>query len=272
MEADLLTPGSFDSVFEGTQYVFHTASPFFIDAEDPQAQLVNPAVDGTRNVLLSAAKALPSGLRRVILTSSCAAIKGNNNAAPPKNGALYSEVDWNETSTVEAGEAYWVSKVKAEKLAWELAKEHGIDLVTILPEFIMGPIISARTDGTSVGYLKTWAEGTAQSGAPVFADVRDVAKAHVLAAENPEASGRYIVANPLSTPPQDITAWLRDSFPEFEFEEPGAKEESKGVVDSSKVQKELGLALTPVRSTVVDMVATLIALGLAKPKAKAGSK
>ena len=49
MEADLLTPGSFDSVFEGTQYVFHTASPFFIDAEDPQAQLVNPAVDGTRN-------------------------------------------------------------------------------------------------------------------------------------------------------------------------------------------------------------------------------
>lgn len=269
VEADLLTRGSFDSAFEGCKYVFHTASPFFIDAEDPQAQLVEPAVEGTRNVLLSAAKALPSGLRRVILTSSCAAIKGMNNAQPPKNGALYSEVDWNETSKVETGEAYWVSKVQAEKTAWELAKEHGVDLVTILPEFIMGPIISARTDGTSVGYMKVWAEGTAQSGAPVFADVRDVAKAHVLAAENPAASGRYIVANPLSTPPQDITTWLQDSFPEFEFEEPGSKEESTAVVDSSRVQKELGLVLTPVRSTIVDMVATLIALGLANPKSKA---
>lgn len=71
MEADLLTPGSFDSAVAGCAFLFHCASPFFIEAEDPAAQLVEPAVAGTRNVLAAAAKAGRT-LRRVVLTSSCA--------------------------------------------------------------------------------------------------------------------------------------------------------------------------------------------------------
>lgn len=47
-------------------------------------------------------------------------------------GSTYSEADWNETSTLPA-EAYWCSKVQAERAAWELAEQHGLDLVTILP-------------------------------------------------------------------------------------------------------------------------------------------
>lgn len=49
--------------------------------------------------------------------------------------------------------------------------------------------------------------------------MRDVARAHVLAAENPAASGRYIVAAPGSASPADISSWLRQRFPEFEFAE-----------------------------------------------------
>jgi nucleoside-diphosphate-sugar epimerase len=266
VEADLLRPGSFDAAFAGCHYIFHTASPFFIDAKDPQTELIAPAVEGTRNVMASAAKARPA---RVILTSSCAAVKGMNNPAPPSNGPLYTEADWNETSTIESGEAYWVSKVQAERAAWEAAKESGLDLVTILPDFIMGPLISAREDqGTSAGFMTGWAEGAAMGGAPVFADVRDVAKAHILAAETAEASGRYIVAASQTAPPHLVSSWLRERFPEYAFHVPSNddKEEPKAVVDNSKVQRELGLALTPVRRTVVDMVATLYALGLAKPK------
>ena len=54
-----------------------------------------------------------------------------------------------------------------------------------------------------------WVEGAALDGAPVFADVRDVARAHILAAENPAASGRYIVANSHSTPANLISTWLQ---------------------------------------------------------------
>jgi hypothetical protein len=52
-------------------------------------------------------------------------------------------------------------------------------------------------------------EGKAQDGAPTLADVRDVARAHILAAEHPSATGRYIVANSHSTPPHLISAWLQ---------------------------------------------------------------
>jgi nucleoside-diphosphate-sugar epimerase len=262
--------GSFDEAFDGVRYIFHTASPFFIDGG--HADLVEPAVEGTRNVMLSAAKALSStgDLKRVILTSSVAAIKGNTDPQPPKNGKpVYSEDDFNETSTVENGEAYWKSKVDAEKLAWDLAKQHNIDLVTILPEFVLGPLISCRTDGTSVGYMKNWVQGEAlDPGYPFFADLRDVAKAHVLAAEVPQASGRYIVCHETSPPPQVIVQWLRERFPEFEFPDPKSHEQKGRSVDNTKAQKELGLTLTPAKSMIIDMVVTMIALGLAQPKKK----
>jgi nucleoside-diphosphate-sugar epimerase len=49
-EADLLKEGSFDECFRGVEYVFHTASPFLNAFEDPQRDLVDPALIGTKNV------------------------------------------------------------------------------------------------------------------------------------------------------------------------------------------------------------------------------
>ena len=46
MEADLLVDGSFDQVVKGSVAVFHTASPFFFGATDPQKQLIEPALNG----------------------------------------------------------------------------------------------------------------------------------------------------------------------------------------------------------------------------------
>ncbi len=77
---------------------------------------------------------------------------------PKRGDGKWSEEDFNETSTLQGDppEAYWVSKVQAEKEAWSLAKEHGLDLVTILPEFIMGPVLTlaAADSSTSAGFLK----------------------------------------------------------------------------------------------------------------------
>jgi dihydroflavonol-4-reductase len=175
VEADLLQPGSFDAAVGGCRYVFHTASPFFIDASDPQAQLVDPAVKGTLNLLGSVLKH-KAGVRRVVITSSCAAVKGKE-PLPPANGSTYSEEDWNTTSTVDAGEAYWVGKVgprpapaaalgsaltrpcphrvqtEAERAAWEFCGREGIDLVAILPEFIMGELQPGRSAGRRGGGL-----------------------------------------------------------------------------------------------------------------------
>ena len=57
----------------------------------------------------------------------------------------------------------WVLKIEhlsfdmqtlAEREAWKLAKEQDLDMVAILPNFVLGPVISSRADGTSVGFLK----------------------------------------------------------------------------------------------------------------------
>jgi hypothetical protein len=71
-EADLLVPGSFAAAAAGCVGVYHTASPFYFKAADGHAELVRPAVEGTQNVLRTALA--EAGVRRVVLTSSAAAV------------------------------------------------------------------------------------------------------------------------------------------------------------------------------------------------------
>ena len=47
-----------------------------------------------------------------------------------------------------------VVQTLAEKVAWKIAKEAKLDLVTICPNFVLGPVLSRRTSGTSIGYMK----------------------------------------------------------------------------------------------------------------------
>ena len=75
-KADLLDDGSFDEAIQGCDVVMHTASPFTSEVTDPQKDLVDPAVRGTRKVLGAANRT--DSVKRVVLTSSCAAIYGDN--------------------------------------------------------------------------------------------------------------------------------------------------------------------------------------------------
>jgi nucleoside-diphosphate-sugar epimerase len=264
-EADLLQEGTFDKVVSGCKYVFHTASPFFIETPSPQQDLIDPALKGTKNVLGSIVKAKDT-VKRVVITSSVAAVHGEY-AAPPKSGQLYSEDDWNETSTLDNGQAYHFSKTLAEREAWAIANQHKLDLVTICPNFILGPVLSDRTDGLSVGYLQGWVEGKKYDSAPVICDVRDVARAHVLAVEVPSAAGRYIVSRRETLPPKAVSQVLQARFPQFDISDgPDVATEEK--INNSKAEKELGLVLTPWQSTMIDAAVTLIAVGIASPNQK----
>lgn len=249
--------------------MFHAASPFAIDVADPEAQLVRPAVEGTRSVLGACVKAK---VKRVILTSSVAAVRGGKSAAKPKNGKLYTEEDWNDTSTVANGEAYWVSKTAAERLAWDLAREHGLSLAVIAPNFVMGPVLSsALPDPLSVSFLKAWLEGKPSSGDIVFApDVRDVARAHILAATRPQAHmQRYIVSDAAATSPAAISRILKARFgATYDIPESSEECDTTPSVDNTKAQRELGLQLTPLATSLEDMAVTMIQLGIATPRAK----
>jgi nucleoside-diphosphate-sugar epimerase len=72
-EADLLMDGSFDEAVKNCSVVYHPASPFFLATpKDPQKELVDPAVNGTLNVLNSCS--MSQTIKRVVVTSSGAAL------------------------------------------------------------------------------------------------------------------------------------------------------------------------------------------------------
>lgn len=199
--ADLLEPGSFEEAIAGCATVMHTASPFFLAGiRDAQAQMVEPALKGTENVLDAVERS--GTVRRVVLTSSVAAVYGDNIDMEVAGGQL-TDQHWNESSTASHN-PYSYSKTVAEQAAWKRCEAQGEDadprwdLVTINPSMVYGPPLSKRLDGTTNALMYDLARGKLWYGGPRLTfgvvDVRDVAMAHLLAGAKPEASGRYLMA------------------------------------------------------------------------------
>lgn len=194
-DADLLTEGAFDEAMQGTRVVYHTASPFVRDVSDPQKDLVDPAVQGTTNVLRTASRT-PT-VRRVVLTSSVAAMYGDAVELSATGGRL-DESCWNATSSL-THEPHPYSKTLAERAAWDQAKEQDEwELVTVNPGLVVGPALNDQPTSESFAIVQQLAGGRGRFGVPNLAmtvvDVREIAAAHIAAAYTPEAHGRYLVA------------------------------------------------------------------------------
>ncbi|MEQ8404678.1 MAG: NAD-dependent epimerase/dehydratase family protein [Oceanicaulis sp.] len=217
-KADLNEPGSFDAAAEGCSVIFHTASPFTSKISDPQTDLVDPAVNGTRTVLEAANKA--QSVERVVLTSSCAAIYGDNQDVADAPGACLTEAVWNTTSSLDH-QAYSYSKTQAERAAWDMAKaQDRWRLVVVNPSFILGPSLNEKPTSESFAIVRQLADGSMKTGAPPYeigaVDVRDVADAHVRAAFIPEAEGRHITSA-VNTSLLGLAERLRDQVGEGPF-------------------------------------------------------
>jgi len=200
-KGDLLDQGSYAEAMDGCEVVFHTASPFISDISDPQKDLVDPAVGGTRNVL-ETANATKS-VKRVVVTSSCASIYGDAQDVALAPGKILTEEIWNTTSRLDH-QAYSYSKVEAEKAAWEIANGQGRwNLVTINPSFVVGPGVAGAHGSESFSLIKQLGDGAMKSGVPAFeigaVDVRDVAEAHMRAGFVAAAKGRYITSSETKT-------------------------------------------------------------------------
>lgn len=290
VEADLLKEGSFDVAALGCTHVVHCASPYLLSPKDPQADLIDPAVKGTRNVLTAAARA--GTVERVVMTSSMAAITDE-----PDADRVLSEADWNVKSTLHRN-PYYLSKTLAEKAGWDfVANQHpGFDLVVINPFLIVGPslvpglnpsnqIFADLLKGVYPGIISlTWG----------FVDVRDVAEAHVRALETPTASGRYLCAGETVTMRALVEKMTRlgwkqgHKLPSINLEGSLGSGlvrllshlQPRGVgtylrthlgrsprYDNGKIQRELGLSFRSLEGTVADTLADLARWGHIQPKA-----
>jgi nucleoside-diphosphate-sugar epimerase len=185
VEADLNNPTSFIPAVAGVEYVLHIASPYVLNVTDPQKDLVDPAVNGTLSVLQAAYDA--GTVKRVVLTSSCAAISDSFDSSK-----VYTEADWNSLSSLTRN-PYYFSKTLAEQAAWKFVSEKPdkFDLVVINPFIVLGPSLVPSQVNESVHFYKQLLNGEmGVGGVDLYfgiVDVRDVALAHIVAMENKQA-------------------------------------------------------------------------------------
>ncbi len=194
--ADLLSPAGFDAAFAGCATLFHTASPFTLAQGAGAAdRFIAPAVEGTRHVLEAATRA--GTITRVALTSSVAAISGDARECTARGGTL-TEAHWNETSRPDHN-PYACSKTRAERTAWQIAETAPWRLVALNPGLVLGPSLSPASQSGSFALMRKYTDGSLLFGVPEIwlgcVDVRDVARAHILAAQIPEAEGRHILVS-----------------------------------------------------------------------------
>lgn len=292
----MTAPGAFDQVLQSDRpfdWVIHTASPFNYRKADPGSSnadnFLNPATQGTTEVLAGISRVAPS-VQRVVLTSSIAAVldlkKGNPLVTHPAR--VYTGLDWNPISSDEAlttdvpNRAYQASKTFAERAAWDFVEREKprFDLVTINPPMIFGPLVDAdQLHGPQELNQSTWniysqflAPGRKSSdpvppnGLHLYVDVRDAARAHLLAATVPEAGGKRFVVSAGEMSTQRVANILREALPGKRDVVPQGSpdewrvEEGRFTASSDEAEKVLGLRFRSAVSTIGDMGTQLVDL------------
>lgn len=189
---DLTSDDGWDNAMKGCDYVMHVASPFWIANPKNDAEMLVPAVEGTRRVLRAATKAK---VKRVILTSSIVSMMSSIRQG------VFGPDDWTDVNHPNLS-TYIKSKTLAEKAAWEFLDQNKDtftpELVVIAPGGVFGPPLGKDISGQSLTVLAKMLDGKipmVPNASFPMVDVRDVANISVKAIKNTKAVGqRFIVA------------------------------------------------------------------------------
>jgi nucleoside-diphosphate-sugar epimerase len=171
VRGDVTDRASLQRAVEGCDLVFHCAY-----GGDSLAEARRINVDGTRNVLLAAAEA---GVRRVVHLSTMAV---HGHRTPP---VLTEDCPFDMQ-----GDSYGVSKAEGELAAFELAAQHGVEVVALRPTLVYGPRaplwVLAYFDRTRREQLALIDGG---NGLANLVYVDDLVDAMWVAAQQPAAAG-----------------------------------------------------------------------------------
>ncbi|KAJ7679549.1 D-lactaldehyde dehydrogenase [Mycena polygramma] len=273
---DITKEGAFDEAVKGVDAIEHTASPFHFQADDP-AELLEPAIKGTVGILESARK-YGTSVKRVVVTSSCAAVMNISKEEKPQ---VLSELDWNDQAVEEvekegreatAAAKYRASKTLAERAAWNFVKKYqgeiAWDLSVMNPPLVLGPILHAvsspaelNTSCLSMYNAFTKPDGAIDGGN--WVDVRDLASAHVLALQTEAAGGERIIIAAGAFKWQE---WLIEVPQPSKYNKPtptakGAETTHLLQYDNTKSTKLLGLGYKTIKDTLPDVLADWEARG-----------
>ena len=274
---DIEAPGAFDDAVKDVDGVIHTASPYHYPVDDNERDLFHPAVNGTLRMLEAVHASGNSRIKRVVITSSFAAIIDTTKGYRP--GKTYTEADWNPMTWNEAkvaggGAAYCASKAFAEKAAWDFIeqKKPVFSITTLCPPMVFGPIAhyvqsvdKLNTSSAGIRDLVNGSKSNAPSTEfPAFANVDNLAIAHKIALEKPEAANkRYLITSgPYLT--SQICDIARENFPQLKDKiaqgHPDPPLEEIFKVSNERATKELGIKWTSLEQTIIGTVHDILAI------------
>lgn len=315
------------AAMSGCTYLAHVASPF--PGGDVTDDEMRTALEGTAKVLRAAAAA---GVKRVVLTSSVAAIGGSEDKAKGTASRPFTAEDWSPETMPSS---YAVSKTRAEKArlrlclrrrcrrpprpaassaahtrrpaassaaatapplpsqaAWALAGRLGLEMTTIHPSFVNGPLLLPRSP-TSTAMAKRILEGSMPAVPAIgmnVCGVQDVAEAHVKAVLDPSTAGQRLIVAAGNLLMTDLAVAIKEAHPGWPiktaripwvamwlysfFDKQAAgvlpmwKKES--YYDVSAAEQLLGRPLQPPMEAALEMAASIIELGVASRPQGAG--
>jgi dihydroflavonol-4-reductase len=193
VELDLEKDWGWEAALKGADVLMHTASPFPLTSPKDENELIRPAVEGTLRALRAAKNA---GVKRVILTSSVAAIYGRE---LPSGALAYDETMWTDVEHPVGRVAYTKSKTLAEQAAWNFVKNDApeISLTTINPVLVLGAPLD-KNFGSSISLVERVLKGSDPMLPDLkfaIVDVRDVAKMHVDSIKNENTKSERIISS-----------------------------------------------------------------------------
>ncbi|XP_076912735.1 cinnamoyl-CoA reductase 1-like [Bidens hawaiensis] len=267
-KAELLDYASLCTAINGCTGVIHVATPVPAGKiTDPQADMLEPAITGTRNVMNACLK---SKVNMVVVVSSILAIIANPNW--PKDQTV-DETCWSDPEfCMKIGKWYCAGKAVSEREALEFGKKNNINVVSVCPSVIFGPMLQSTVCTTSL-ILLNFFKGkntfnliefdNAEEDIDIpIVDVRDCAKALLLAYEKPEAEGRYLCLSHVLR----ITALielLKNLLPHYNY--PTSTElpvRNDKLNYTCEKLRNLGWNYTSLEKTLVDSVDNMKELGL----------
>ncbi|KAB8229563.1 SDR family oxidoreductase [Aspergillus alliaceus] len=267
--ADITRPGAFDTAVKDVDGIVHMASPFTDKITDNEKDLIVPAINGTKGILRSTVSFAPK-VKRVVLTSSFASIADFSKGLRP--GHVYEESQWSPLTYQGAkdgnrGLAYAGSKMLAEEAAWQFVETSpgvNFSLATINPNMVYGPAFpgsaSLKHLGQSMSDIYALMDASLTevppTMLPAYVDVRDVARAHLLAFETDQPQRFLISAGDFDK--QKVCDLLRDKICELKSRVPVGNPGKPSVgehyeVDCSRARSVLGIEFRSFNETFLDM-------------------
>ncbi len=210
VQADITDKTSFVKALQGVETFYAVGAAFKLWAKDPKKEIYDVNMDGIRNTVEAAAEA---GVKRVVYVSSIAAL--NYTQVPTRESNGYNQ---------DRRDMYYNSKNDGEKLAFKLAKELGIELISVMPGAMIGGEAFLPLN-VSYGVLKLILNKQIPMDTKItlnWVDVKDVAEGCYFAAKKGRTGERYILANEKCMTITDTTKLAQELYPELKLKVPGS--------------------------------------------------